>query len=173
MKKIKLKVGDVFAIELNMGEYGFGQIVAFPRHKYVFIICIFKRRNMGISELNLEEICNSEILFLGYTSDAKLYHNDWVIIGNYTSNISAIKLPYYKLGSPPDSYIVDYKGERLLKIDEEVFNALRFETEVGPSRFENALKSFYGLQDWKEDYNVILYENSLSSNKIAEKLLNR
>jgi len=62
-------------------------------------------------------------------------------------------------------------AQRLLPISEEIFDKLNYETEVGPIRFENALKAYYGYQEWKdEDYNVILYSYTLESIEIAKSL---
>lgn len=171
-KKLKLNIGDVFTIPLGNGDVGFGQIIAFPHSKNAFMMIVFDCRNNEELKYDLDTICDSPILFLGNSLDAKLYHNDWQIIGNYTKNIPKIVLPYYRLGTPPeDIYIVNYKGERLKKISKDIFNQLQYELNVSPIRYENALKAHFKLQDWKaEDYDKILYKLALHSKEIFETL---
>ena len=70
-------------------------------------------------------------------------------------------------------YLVNHKGERLREIDENIFNKLMYKTEIAPIRYENALKAYYKLQEWKgEDYDKMLYTSTLDSNNIANQLLN-
>ena len=106
---MKLKIGDVFEIAIDENRDGFGQIVALPNES-TLLISIFERVKLKTETLSLDEICNSRILFLGFTLDAKLYHKHWRLIGNYNQNIGAVKIPYYRLGTPPDEiYIINYK----------------------------------------------------------------
>lgn len=173
-KRFKLNEGDIFTIPLGNGEFGIGQIVCFPRHEHNFIMIVFKEK---FENVNLSEINSFEILFLGYTVDAKLYNKKWEIISNETKNLSNIQMPYYKLGLPNNDYpdgarLVNYKGEVLANIDSNTFDKLSYETEVGPVRFEKALKAYFGLQEWvAENYDIILYEKTLESVKIAEEVL--
>jgi Immunity protein 26 len=167
-KNMKLKVGDVFTINLNKDEVGFGQIILFP-DKSTLLITILKWKEPINSTYDLEKVCSSEILFLGYSLDAKLYHNDWKIIGNI--DIKRIVLPYHRLGTPPDEiYITDCKGKRIRECTIEEFNKLDYRTIISPIRYENALKAYYGFQPWiHEDYNKLLYENTLQSKEVVDK----
>lgn len=176
-KRFKLKEGDIFTIPLEKNEVGIGQIISFPRHQHNFIMIVFDKKFKSIESIDLSKINSYKILLLGYTVDAKLYHKDWVIIDNITENISKISLPYFKLGLPNDDYpdgarLVDYKGNVLANINRDIFDKLMFQTEVGPIRFEKALRAHFGLQEWiSEDYDKILYEKTLESVKIAEEIL--
>ncbi len=175
MARYKLNEGDVFTIPLGNGEFGFGQAISeYNKLAGSFMIGIFSLKKSQVSNISLEEICSSELLFLGFTFDARLYHKDWALIGNYSKNIKNILLPYYRLGLPPnDMYLVNHKGERLREIDENIFNKLMYKTEIAPIRYENALKAYYKLQEWKgEDYDKMLYTSTLDSNNIANQLLN-
>jgi hypothetical protein len=171
-KKLKLTEGDVFTIPLGNGEVGFGQIIAFPHSKNAFMMVVFDYKIKESDSYDIKSICQSPILLLGNSLDAKLYHEDWKIIGNNKENISRIVFPYYRLGTPPkDIYIVNYRGERLKEITEKVFNQLQYELNVSPIRYENALKAHFKLQEWKsEDYDRILYTNALKSKEVFEKL---
>jgi hypothetical protein len=173
-KRFKLNVGDVFTIPLNENEVGFGQCVT-PHKKTSggFVIAVYSFRKDKNQTVDISKIVNTEPIFLGYTFDAKLYHKDWEIIGNYIENISSLKLPYNRLGTPPDEiYLIDVNSNRIAEISEEIFNELTYKTEIAPIRYENALKAYFGLQEWKaEDYDKLLYKHVLQSNEIAKKFL--
>ena len=171
MKKIELKEGDVFSIPLGNGEIGFGQIIVFP-DKSTMIICVFDIKSDNDNNIDIEIICSSPIIFLGYTTDAKLYHQDWKIVGNYNKNIEEVVLPYNKIGVPPDNiFIANYKGQNLKEINEDIFNKLSYETNIAPIRYENALKAYYKLQEWNDDlYDKLLYRHTLKSKEVFDSL---
>lgn len=174
MARFKLNLGDVFAIPLGDGAYGFGQVITpYEKESGSTMIAIFNYKSDQLKDVILNEVCNSDLVFLGLTFDAKLYHKDWTILGNHLPNVSTIKMPYFKLGTPPDElYLINFKSERLKKIDEELFNKLNYKSTIAPIRYENALKAYFGNQDWKNDeYNKLLYKVSLDSNKIAEDII--
>ena len=155
---MKLKIGDVFEIAIDENRDGFGQIVALPNES-TLLISIFERVKLKTDTLSLDEICNSRILFLGFTLDAKLYHKHWRLIGNYNQNIGAVKIPYYRLGTPPDEiYIINYKEEVIRACSIEEFDKLKYITVIAPVRYEKALKAFYKVGEWSEDYDKLTYE---------------
>jgi len=174
-KRFKLNVGDVFAIPLNENEVGFGQCVT-PHKKTSggFVIAVYSFREDKNQTVDISKIVNTEPIFLGFTFDALLCDlPKWKIIGNYSDNINSLKLPYNRLGTPPDEiYLLNVNNERIAEISEEIFNELTYKTEIAPIRYENALKAYFGLQEWKEeDYDKILYKHTLKSNEIANKIL--
>ena len=163
----KLKMGDVFKIPVSNEKTGYGQIIEL-HDKNAFIIGVFKELYFIQDLPNLEKILEDEILFLGYTMDALIYHKYWEIIGNNLSNLTIVKLPYYKLGTPPEMNIVNYKGNFIRKSDKTEFDNLEYETVVAPVRYENALKAFYKMGEWNEDYDRLFYARTLESIKIVE-----
>jgi Immunity protein 26 len=167
----KLKVGDIFKIPISNDFDGFGQIINIPLTNNVFIIIVFDKIYDNRKILNIDEILNNKILFLGYTMDALLYHKHWTVIGNQTMNISKIKLPYFKLGIPPDMKIVDYKGGKIRKATKEEFEKLDYETSIAPIRYENALKAFHKFEQWDLDYDILLYDNVSKSIEIVEGMM--
>jgi hypothetical protein len=171
-KRFKLKVGDFFTIPLEDNEFGLGQIVNFPKTSDAFIIILFNKKIKDLDEFDDLKIADLEIIFLGYTFDAKLYYKDWAIIGNYKDNIESVSLPFFKLGTIDDARLVNYKSETLKPITESQFNKLMYKAEIAPIRYENALKAFFGIKEWiAEDYDKILYEKTLESIKIAKEIL--
>ena len=149
-KRFKLNVGDVFTIPLTENEVGFGQCVT-PHKKTSggVMIAVYPYKKNKNKNTDLTEVVNSEPLFLGYTFDALLCDLPrWKIIGHYIENIENIKLPYNRLGTPPDEiYLIDVTNKRVAEISEDVFNELTYKTEIAPIRYENALKAYFGLQE--------------------------
>lgn len=164
----KLKIGDLFTIPISDSKTGFGQIVKIPVLNGVFVMVVFKQVYSGKDWPSLDEIIGDDILFLGYTMDALIYHKQWQVIGNKSSGLNKIELPYYKLGTPPNMHIVNYKGDKVRKAKNEEFDQLYYETSVAPIRYENALKAYYKFEVWREDYNELLYERTLESIAIVE-----
>lgn len=163
---MKLRVGDIFNVKLDDNTLGYGQIVALPS-KNTLIIAMFDIRSDQSIEIPLDSICNATIIFLGYSLDAKLYHKHWVIIGNNTSNLESIFLPVNRLGTPPnDIYLTNFKGDIIREATPDEFEKLRYKTVVAPIRFENALKAFFGIIEWNDDFNDLLYKHVIESNKV-------
>lgn len=174
-KRFTLREGDIFTIPINDGVLGLGQILWMPKHKHEFIMVVFDKKFKDKDEIVLTEISKWELVFLGYTVDAKLYNKKWEIIDNMTSNLSNVKKPFFKLGLATDHpRMVDFKGDVVVDpISIEHFNKLAYQTQVAPVRFENALKAYYRFETWKDDdYNLILYSNAINSVAIASEILN-
>lgn len=173
-KRFKLDVGDVFSIPLNNSEIGFGQCInQYDKRSGGFVIAVYNYRQSKDSDNDLSEIVSSIPLFLGFTFDAKLFHKDWLVLGNCISNLDQIKLPYNRLSSQSDTmYLLDVNNKCISEISEDIYNELNHRTEIAPIRFENALKAYFGLQEWnEEEYDKLLYKHALKSNEIAENFL--
>jgi hypothetical protein len=167
---MRLKAGDIFTIPVSEQETGYGQIINIP-DKSTFIIVVFQKIYKIEMTPVLEEICKDDILFGGYTMDALLYHKKWVIIGNFSLNIDKIKLPYYKLGTPPNMRIVDFKAEQKIRdATKEEFEQLDYLTVVAPIRFQLALQAYHKMGEWKDYYSELYYERVLESIRVVEKL---
>lgn len=82
-KRLKFKEGDIFSIPIDDETTGYGQIVKIPNKSQLFI-AVFSARWKKVSKIDLAEIISSNILFLGHTTDALLFHNRWFVIGNLT-----------------------------------------------------------------------------------------
>jgi hypothetical protein len=167
MKGLKLKPGDIFAIPIDEGKEGFGQIAVIP-NKSNFIVVIFEKAYDRRQRPALDAIVQDKILFQGYTMDALLYHKEWPLIGNVTANLKEIKLPYYKLGTPPDCKLVNYEGKTKGKISREIFDKLNYQKVIAPIRYENALKAFHQIGEWRQDYDELRYEVTLESISVVE-----
>lgn len=159
---MKFRVGDIFTIQVSEDKIGFGQIIEIP-NKDNFIIAVYKTIYTGKDWPSLQEIVEDEVLLLGYTLDAKLYHKHWKIIGNLSLPPGKVKLPFFRLGTAPDYKLVDYKGQVIKNIGLELFNCLNYQTVIAPVRYENALKAYHGLNEWRAEYDDLMYTRTLES----------
>lgn len=168
--KLKLKEGYIFNIPIDADakKIGFGQIVSVSNNNN-FIITVFEDIWNCNENPSLESIVKGNVLFMGYTMDAKLYHKHWNIIGCITSNLKSIDFPIYCLGTPPeDIYIVDYKGKILRECAKEEFKLLSYQKIVAPVRYEKALKAFHGFDEWKDYFDELKIDNLLKGKRIIE-----
>lgn len=159
---MKLKVGDIFEFSINENSKSYGQIVSVFKKDALSII-VFEGQYR--SRPDIEELLQDNILLFGNTFDAKFHHNHWMIIGNETSNLSSIKLPYYKIGTEP-IYIEDFFEKKLREAKGNEESILNYRSYIAPVRFETALKAFYKVVEWREEFDELLYSNVLKSAEI-------
>ena len=160
---MKLNIGDIFLIPINDKKFSLGQIVSIPNKESITVV-IFKE---VFSNNQIENISNvlkdTTPLLFGNTFDAKFYHKHWVIVGNDKTNLSNIKLPYYKIGDSP-SYIEDFKGTKIRKCNSIEDERLVNRKYIAPVRLENGIKAYHDLLEWKDElFNPLLYSYNLLS----------
>lgn len=138
---------------------GFGQIIQKPKFKLFIVVFekIFPSKTLPVSE----EIVKSTPLLIGYTLDGLLYNNSWKIVGNIKNIVASIPLPYYKLGTPPEIYLVNHKGETLRRTTSSEISVLNYETTLSPIYYEGALKAWHKIIPWEKSFDEILYSNIL------------
>ncbi|MFN4086536.1 MAG: Imm26 family immunity protein [Spirosomataceae bacterium] len=160
---MKLKVGDIFKVPINEKGVSLGQIISIPDKKSLSVI-IFKElfEVKPIENLaNVVKDCTP--LLFGNTFDAKFYHKHWDVIGNDKTNLSNIKLPYYKIGDSP-SYIEDFKGTKIRKCSSIENEKLIYRKYIAPVRLENAIKAYHNIIEWNDElFNALLYSYTLMS----------
>ena len=165
---MKLKEGDIFTVPIDKERIGFGQIVHIS-NKNNFIIVVFKSVWPINRKMEFAEIVKDDILLMGYTMDAKLYHKHWAVIGNYKDNLSLMQFPYYKLGTfPGDIYLLDHAGKKIRKCTRKEFESLEYRNVVAPVRYEKALKAYYKLEEWQKGFDDLLIENLMKGSLSIE-----
>lgn len=163
-KRLRLKEGDVFTIPIDEVTHGYGQIVKMP-DKYSFIMAVFEGRWDNEKTVSIEEIIKRKILFLGFSTDALLYHGRWVIIGNIISNLLSITMPYFKLGLPSEPQkLVNYKVEVIRLATPEEAKLLNYHHSMSPMGYQKELQAYYGVIKWESDikYNYKHIVNTLA-----------
>ncbi|MFN8698013.1 MAG: Imm26 family immunity protein [Flavobacteriales bacterium] len=171
-KRVKLVLGDVFAISLGNGEEAFGQIVSFARTHHAFYVCVFDYKKEIKIQRDIPLICSSNIMFLGATTDSKFYHGDWSVVGNYTGNISGILFPFHKVRTLKGYFLVDHKGKMYFEMSESDMSEFENPMNFDPSQFETAAKAHFKLIPW--DSNLIddlMYSYCVKSNELGNRLI--
>jgi hypothetical protein len=147
-KRLKLKEGDIFTIPIDDHTHGYGQIVKIP-DRYSFIMIVFEGRWGNDEIITIDMIVQNKVLFLGFTTDALLYHGKWVIIGNSTLNLSSIVMPYFKLGLPLESQsLVNYNLHIIRPATSEEAKLLSYHSSASPIGYQKALQAYYGLIEY-------------------------
>ena len=157
---MKLKTGDIFKIPISEVSNAIGQIIS-TAQKGSLTVIIFEGLYNVNSIIDPEEVTKERVLFFANTFDAKFYHKHWPTTVNYISNIRNICLPVYKLGIE-DS--LRYEDFFMKSLTEEVLAIIQkskvgYRSYVAPIRVENAVKAYYKLADWMDEYDGLLYEN--------------
>ncbi|MBI1929312.1 immunity 26/phosphotriesterase HocA family protein [Candidatus Poribacteria bacterium] len=144
-KRIQVKVGDVFQIKIDDHRAGYGQVIAKNIGPNPLLIAIFRQVYPLSAPPSIEEVTQSEILFLANSMDAKIWHGHWPVVGNSPPNPERIPFPFYKVGRPGNIYIENYEGEAVRKAAPENCKFFDYRFSVTPMMLENALKAYYGL----------------------------
>lgn len=159
---MKLKKGDIFNIKISSTNFAMGQIINLSKDGLTIIV--FEGLYPSSIIPNFTELVNENILLFANTFDAKFYHKHWEIIGNYILNLNDIKLPVYKLGTDEDLRYEDFFMKPIS--DKTLFlnckEKIGYRNFVAPVRIENAIKAYYKLIDWNDDYEKLLYENLIT-----------
>jgi len=147
-KRLRIKEGDIFTIPIDDQTQGYGQIVKIP-DKYSFIMAVFEGRWNKNETAPLEEIIKKQVLFLGFTTDALLFHGRWVIVGNVASNLPSFTLPFFKLGLPSEPQkLVNYKLDEIRLVTSEESKLLAFHSSSSPIGYQKALQAHYKLIEY-------------------------
>lgn len=160
-KKIKAKVGDVFAIPINENLYCFGQIVAQvepnPKLYVMFDFALDK-----IPEIN--SIINKPILAIAHMQDFAINDNDWPIIGNTEVVLKNLKYPFYKIYKGNQMMVMDYLGNLVREANDSDLKELTFRTTTSSFDFESLAREKFLLNKSNEildeNFGKILYDNS-------------
>ncbi|MFV0530907.1 MAG: Imm26 family immunity protein [Flavobacteriales bacterium] len=155
---MKLKTGDCFTIPITENEIGIGQIIETKEHS--FYVAIFEKK-IHVDELSkstLEGFLNSKVLFFGETTDARLYHKIWKILENKPAVIKNSEIPFFKVKTLLGMILVDYKGNKIRKINSKESETYNYETSYSPIRFENALKAYHKILPWDESFLELYYK---------------
>ena len=152
-KRLRLKEGDIFTIPIDENTQGHGQIVKIP-DKHSFIMVVFEGRSNKNEPVTLDVIVQAPILFIGFTTDALLWHGRWIIIGNISGNLELIVIPYYfRIGLPTEpQQLINYKVEILRMATEQESKLLYRHHSMSPIGYQKMLQAHYGIGDLdKED----------------------
>ena len=163
---MKTKVGDIFTIDVSDGKVGLGRIIFKP--KYQLFIVVFENIFDKNALPNVNDIVSLKPLLMGYTLDGLLYSGDWKVTGNNKDNLSKYPLPFYKLGTPPEVFLVDYTGTVKREATKSEMENLYYQTTLAPIYYEEALKAWHKIITWDKQYEEILFDEIVRKRAIVE-----
>lgn len=157
----KPKIGDVFSIQINETKHGYGQFIVGDKIGCYVIFDIIAE-----SQPTLDQIVNSPILFLAFTSDKGILAGAWVVVGNISVS-DAIVIPEYKTDYMKDGKIQcvveKYDGTILRLANDYEKEHLQNMSSYTPNVIEGALKARFGYELWNAYYNKLLYNKDYAA----------
>jgi len=152
---MRLTIGDVFQLPLDLSRVGYGQIVGrYERSAYYF--AIFEQPHEHSEQPELAEIVRGRIALFALSLDALLYHGGWEIVGN--ASAPEIEWPMYKEAVAPDVFeTVDHTGSIRRPATPEEAASLPYRSVVAPIRLQNAFRALHGAAEWNEAYDNLRY----------------
>ena len=158
MKRSKTKVGDIFQIQINQTSCTYGQILLINHLTFPLYIAVFKPAYEYTQLPNLDALCESEIALVGGTMDARIYHGNWIIVGNNDPVIDRIPKPYFKAFVKGKPIIEDFFGKFIRKATPRDLESYDNWTSFSPMAYEMAIKSIHGEADWLPAFDQLLIE---------------
>lgn len=164
-RRIKSRPGDVFLVPLDQNDAALGQVLASWKGELYIAIYDLK---VPLSETNASLVCGREPLIAALSLDAKLWHGDWPIIGNVTSNLAGILHPVFKVGHNGSTYLVTRDRSVLRKALPEEASQLRLRTVYAPVALQNAILAHFGLGERLPRYEEFAYEYARRSSSLID-----
>lgn len=112
-KSIRYKVGDVIALPLRDGSFGYGRVLKQPEIAFYDL--------HSLQKLSLDEVVTHSILFKLFVQDEAIKDGSWEIIGSAPlSNELLRPHPYFVWGPLQERPFITYDGsEKILATPEE------------------------------------------------------
>ena len=154
-RRMRLSIGDVFQLPLDLSRFGYGQIVA--RHgRSAYYFAIFEQPYEFGEEPDVADVVQGRIALLGLSLDALLYHGAWEIVGH--ASVPQIEWPTYKEAVASNDFeAVDHTGSIRRPATPEEADSLRYRSVVAPIRLQNAFRALHGAAAWNEECDKLRY----------------
>lgn len=163
----KPKLGDVFTVPVDEVRTGFGQIVevASPNVPFyaVFDRCVPLSAVPTYSQADLEAVAASPILLLSRSTDARIQHGMWAVIGS--ARVQAdIPFPVHKVLDGAKGRIVsDYAHQLSRRATAAEWERLGYDQTNAPIALEKAIAARFGVGEWLPRYQELLVHPELST----------
>lgn len=118
MVKQNERVGDVFAFQLNNGQYAYGQVIL----KHYSILCILFDYHTN-EVVQSEDVINKPIIGINNFIDGNYDGETWFYIANHPIAIKHLKMPIYLISDE----VCTYFGEFVREATEEDYDTLPLE----------------------------------------------
>lgn len=152
-KRIAYKLGDIFAIPIDLQRYAYGQVVVTSRKTDDWIV-IYDVISEDVTS-DLKSIIQNPILFLVQTDSVCIEDGLWPVIGNMPIPDNLI-FPTFKEETLNGFVVVDYRGSVIGKASEEEVRHLRYRESWSSYTVFRAVKARYGNGAWEPYYDEML-----------------
>lgn len=154
-RSIRAAAGDIFEIPLPDGRSGYGQIIIDGDELYVAVF-----RDLYSALPDLDELVENDILLVGWTADALIYHGRWKIVGNRPPIVARVPFPSYKVSLSGKPYVHDFAGKNRRPATAEEWQLLDYKTNVAPIRYQKAFLAYHGIGEWLQYYKELTVEHA-------------
>ncbi|MGD9599155.1 MAG: Imm26 family immunity protein [Steroidobacteraceae bacterium] len=154
-RSVGIREGDLFAIPAPDGRFGYGQVVVGVT---VFYVAIF--RDLYNEPPDLDQLVKGELLLVGWTLDALIYHGRWKIVGNRPPISARVPFPSYKVRVEGVPHVRNFSGQHYRLATNEDWELLENKTTVAPIRYQNALLAYHGFGEFRSDYEALTIEHA-------------
>ncbi|MDR9746146.1 Imm26 family immunity protein [Paenibacillus taichungensis] len=152
-KRVKVKLGDVFAIRLDQTRYCYGQVVSEGR----ISDCMIVYDLVSMEHPKVSDIPSKPIIFLIQTVNSRIEDGIWNVIGN--GPISSLTFPLYKVETEDGYMLVNHQGdvENEYPSASEIENVPKLES-WSPVSLEKAVNARFVTGEWDPYYNELMYK---------------
>jgi hypothetical protein len=147
-KRIRAKIGDVFAIPISSDERVFGQVV--DQAGLEFLVVVFHS-----SSVSVEEAMRSGIDLAGIVFDVKLRNGDWPTVANLPP--VRIKAPWFVLGHEGLENLrienFDRSKTRMVRLAEAAKHHHRNLSD--PMVLQLGAEALHGQREWRDELDFL------------------
>ncbi|KQY94474.1 hypothetical protein ASD24_02650 [Paenibacillus sp. Root52] len=151
-KRIKVKIGDIFAIKLDQDRSCYGQVISEGRTSDCMIVYDL----VATEHPAISEITSNPIIFLIQTVNSRIEDGFWSVVGN--GPIPSMTYPLYKVETEDGYILVDHKGD--IVNDDPLASEIEEVPELepwSPVSLENAIRAKFLTGEWDPYYNELIY----------------
>lgn len=145
----KILAGDIFCFEISPEKYGYIHVILSDIIQYIVVY-----EPIVTGKTPISDVTSMSPLLAGWTSDAKIYHGDWRLLGNAPT--PSVELPIYKVSISGRTWITDVNGKALRPATPKEASELSYNTSHSPIAYEMAFKAHHGLAPWEARFDSFL-----------------
>jgi hypothetical protein len=144
-KRYRSRQGDIFVVDIDERRVTVGHVLFKNVAAFNLYVCFFKPLWLRDALPNLSELAASEIVLIGGTMDALIYHGRWRVIGNIKPDLTRIPLPLFKVMIAGHDVITSFYGEKVRDACGEDIRYYDNHTSRAPMAFQDAIRAYHGL----------------------------
>jgi len=161
MARPRVKTGDVFRIPIDDTRCAYGQVFLKNHTISQLYVGIYRPGLAAETTPDLDEICSSEIALVGGTTDARIYHGMWTIVGNRPPDLSRLPRPNFKVEAGGRTIVEDFDGRFIREATTADVQKYDNRWSRSPMAFELAMQALHGIGTWTSDYDRLTLQHAL------------